>query len=700
MQTTSLFGQLVGGPTESSESVPSLNVADTSQQQNALSFADVLASNADTTATRADGTLDVSPETLHALGLSEQPLLEYEAAGFSATGIAVSQDGAAEDVPLADGAHPQFIEGQTATIPHLRPTEIASVVKPIVLADQTQQASARNNQNDASRHVAAASVDIANTEDAVQLDAGRLAFVPALSNKSAATSHDPSRTKTATETAAEIGEAEAKSADALRHPSPLSGNFIGATSADALTDETQQPLPNDIVSNPAEFSTAHPFDLRSVGAETRLPAEDSSQVNDALGQHHAVTEGIVRQSALVPQVDPVLATTDQSKSVDLASDLASSAQLRDQIASPIESEQELAADVGDETARTQSTVLANNTIRSSSANPSTIQNPESGLSQLDHVAPQQLLADKPVDALSKATAVGDGLNPGASLPEHVEVSPQVQASTDSASQSIATNIQENKVGQESQPSFDESGEQSDNSDSSGEQSVRLQADETVAGDLPETFSSQQSSLETQTHHASPVSPVDVAQSVNGTASNNLPGADAVSLEAAPVVPNVFSSNNAPAVEQSSLSSAIAMPEGVDRVEVTNRVVGAISQLAETTDSQAGNVISLELEPAELGRLSIRVEQSAEMITAQIIASESVSSELLQSQKSALLESLNDLGFEIADVDISHKEERDSDSNPDSNSNSSKRQNSFAGTVDEADSPIARTAESSGLNIVA
>ena len=736
MQTTSLFGQLVGGPTESSESVPSLNVADTSQQQNALSFADVLSEAANTAVPNADGTLGALAEAIDAPSLGEQSLLGHEAANIPVLGTAVSQEelapasedlsgGVAVDVPLLEGTQPQFFERQTVPNPKPQPTEVTPVAKPIATLDQAQQALVRVSQFESRRHLPPGAVqgttvgqgNVASPSQSVaaepvQLNSGRLAFAPALSNKSATAPQDPSRIETAADVV-DVGTLESGSPVLA---SAQSGSFQDSTKADVLTNEAIQPLPVELVANASDVSNALPVDpnVVDVGVETRLPGEDISQpietvsqlsetFEQPLVQQDAVNDSIVRPAALTQQVAvPVPATEDRIERPVTPHH----AQTRAQINAPLEP-QVLQGGAPYGNTATQSAALSQNASQPSPASDRAVRTPEGGVQQREYVVPQGALVDEPVEAALEAPADSDGSNPGTGLPELADVaeaSPQTQTpapvSTDSVSQPSASNAAVSNVGGESQQSFDDSGEPSDEPDSAGEPVVQPQSDEILADDASETVATQQSSFETQALNVSSPSPGDTPQSVNGMPANSVAGADTTALDANRVVPNAFSMDSTPVVEQSTASPTIMMPEGVDRVEVTNRVVGAISQLAETTESQFGNVISLELEPAELGRLSIRVEQSAEMITAQIIASESVSSELLQSQKSALLESLNDLGFESADVDISHKEERDSDSNSDSNSNSSKRQYSFAGTVDEADSPMARAAESSGLNIVA
>ena len=72
-------------------------------------------------------------------------------------------------------------------------------------------------------------------------------------------------------------------------------------------------------------------------------------------------------------------------------------------------------------------------------------------------------------------------------------------------------------------------------------------------------------------------------------------------------------------------------------------------------------ISLDLHPAELGHLKIRVEQTPDQLMAHIIASEATSSDLLLQEKDFLLQALADLGFGETSLDISHGDAGGADS---------------------------------------
>jgi hypothetical protein len=107
----------------------------------------------------------------------------------------------------------------------------------------------------------------------------------------------------------------------------------------------------------------------------------------------------------------------------------------------------------------------------------------------------------------------------------------------------------------------------------------------------------------------------------------------------------------------SLPSAIdtsTLSHPARQADVAKQVSSVI--LSGIDDGLPSKIISLDLQPAELGHLTIRVEQTAESISAQIVAAEQISTELLLSQKEILLQSLSQAGIENATVDIMHREQ--------------------------------------------
>ncbi|MEM7454256.1 MAG: flagellar hook-length control protein FliK [Planctomycetota bacterium] len=82
-----------------------------------------------------------------------------------------------------------------------------------------------------------------------------------------------------------------------------------------------------------------------------------------------------------------------------------------------------------------------------------------------------------------------------------------------------------------------------------------------------------------------------------------------------------------------------------------QVATALKTVPAPSASDPVQTITVELHPVELGKLSIRVEQTGDSLSAQIIASEPASIELLQQDKSLLLETLEEMGFGDASLDI-------------------------------------------------
>ena len=87
-----------------------------------------------------------------------------------------------------------------------------------------------------------------------------------------------------------------------------------------------------------------------------------------------------------------------------------------------------------------------------------------------------------------------------------------------------------------------------------------------------------------------------------------------------------------------------------------QVVAAVHQTLNSVEGSSEKAIFLELQPPELGRLRIRVEQGADSITTHIVASEASSGDLLSSRRDTLQNALTDLGFGDASVDISSSQD--------------------------------------------
>ncbi|WP_197454654.1 flagellar hook-length control protein FliK [Stieleria varia] len=139
------------------------------------------------------------------------------------------------------------------------------------------------------------------------------------------------------------------------------------------------------------------------------------------------------------------------------------------------------------------------------------------------------------------------------------------------------------------------------------------------------------------------------------------------------------------------------PSPAHSTHLTNQVIAVVGGLAESAQQDGPQSVSLELNPEELGHLTIRVEQHGDVISTHIIASEIASSELLMSQRDLLLETLSGLGFEDVNVDISHGqgERAGQDGRPQSNGSTHRATKRTVGTPPPDSLPV-----SAGLNIIA
>ena len=91
---------------------------------------------------------------------------------------------------------------------------------------------------------------------------------------------------------------------------------------------------------------------------------------------------------------------------------------------------------------------------------------------------------------------------------------------------------------------------------------------------------------------------------------------------------------------------------------TSQLKVAIVANAASIEAEANSTIQVDLHPAELGRLQVRIEQTGDQLHAKIIATEIASSELLLQDRQHLVEALNELGFGETSLDITHQESND------------------------------------------
>ncbi|MEL6109123.1 MAG: flagellar hook-length control protein FliK [Planctomycetota bacterium] len=131
-----------------------------------------------------------------------------------------------------------------------------------------------------------------------------------------------------------------------------------------------------------------------------------------------------------------------------------------------------------------------------------------------------------------------------------------------------------------------------------------------------------------------------------------------------------------------------------------QVVAAVHQTLNSPEGSTEKAIFLELQPPELGRLRIRVEQGVDSIATHIVASEASSSDLLSSRRDTLQNALSELGFGEASVDISSSQDGqffdDREFDQRQNSDSTHRYSRES----ERPEPIESRESDSGLNIIA
>lgn len=135
---------------------------------------------------------------------------------------------------------------------------------------------------------------------------------------------------------------------------------------------------------------------------------------------------------------------------------------------------------------------------------------------------------------------------------------------------------------------------------------------------------------------------------------------------------------------------------------TSQLKIAILANAASIEQESTNTIQVDLHPAELGRLQIRIEQTGDQLHAKIIATEIASSELLMHDKQHLVEALDELGFGETSLDITHGGSGEQEPEEESQSlfpqNGSKNQNADDGRLNQHAG--VQSASSVGINFVA
>ncbi|WP_149498621.1 flagellar hook-length control protein FliK [Roseiconus lacunae] len=145
----------------------------------------------------------------------------------------------------------------------------------------------------------------------------------------------------------------------------------------------------------------------------------------------------------------------------------------------------------------------------------------------------------------------------------------------------------------------------------------------------------------------------------------------------------------------SLEDLLTGTADATAVGLVSETIGEAVESA-VTDNKS---VYLEIHPQELGFLTIEVSHVEDAVEAKIIASEMVTSELLMSHRDQLVQSLQELGYESLDVDISFDQHASNDAQSEQQNN---RPSFGQPRMAQATIPMNtdRTDRPSGLDIVA
>lgn len=114
------------------------------------------------------------------------------------------------------------------------------------------------------------------------------------------------------------------------------------------------------------------------------------------------------------------------------------------------------------------------------------------------------------------------------------------------------------------------------------------------------------------------------------------------------------------VEQERVQAALMMNDSAVIDSVLQQVTETIVTESVSLSGSSSRSLSIQIHPAELGRLEIVIGSNDDVLRAQIVASETVTSDLLTREKSHLINALREQGIDLTDVDISHRDPRDQD----------------------------------------
>ena len=132
------------------------------------------------------------------------------------------------------------------------------------------------------------------------------------------------------------------------------------------------------------------------------------------------------------------------------------------------------------------------------------------------------------------------------------------------------------------------------------------------------------------------------------------GAEITAMESSPPL-----ATQSPAAPTAATSDA---PAPISTADLTTAAIAdqLVSEVRTTLQSDQRSVSSIEmmLDPPELGRVTIRIEQSAQGLIANITATEDSAFQLLSQDTQQLMQSLEDAGLEFTDFQLSHQSAED------------------------------------------
>ncbi len=206
-------------------------------------------------------------------------------------------------------------------------------------------------------------------------------------------------------------------------------------------------------------------------------------------------------------------------------------------------------------------------------------------------------------------------------------------------------------------------------------------------------------LKTEQFGSSEVSSMENLSHEPSAASHNIASDRDTTAQAAILQANDTSTASSRSAASSTIdaNSLVNAPANSAARSVTQQAAAAVAHVIESIDGKS-KTMSFNLEPADLGKLTIQITQSSEAIAAQIIASELASSDLISAQKESLQDALSELGFDDASVDVSHGGHASQDR--EEKSPQQKSAHTFSFPQNQMGPSLNSTTSRSGLDIVA